>query len=105
MLNQDCGGSQQFVWRIDIVGNMVQSSASSTAVIHHGNIMRQIRDAEPGAASLSIAPFNKIPVLNAQYSCNPGLFACHIVDHHIKMVKTAWCNAAQRILLREARQR
>src|SRR6266566_4306284 len=80
-------------------------AVSATSVMHHGDIMRQIRDAEPGATPLSILPFDKIPVLNAQYSCNPGLFACHIVDHHIKMVKTAWRNAVHRILLREARQR
>src|SRR5258708_29563406 len=73
--------------------------------MHHGNIMRQIRDAEPGAAPLSIIPFDKIPVLNAHYSCNPGLLTGHIVDHHIKMVKTAWCNAVHRIFLRETRQR
>src|SRR5947209_16783972 len=105
MLNQDRCSSQQFFWRIDVVGDVVQASARATSVMHHGNIMRQIRDAEPGAAPLSIIPFDKIPVLNAQYSCNPGLLACHIVDHHIKMVKAAWSNAAQRILLREAWQR
>src|SRR2546430_10825211 len=105
MLNQDRGSSQQFFWRIDIVGDVVQSSAGATSVMHHGNIMRQIRDAEPGAAPLSIIPFNKIPVLNAQFSCNPGLLACHIIDHHIKMVKTAWRNALYRILLWEAGQR
>src|SRR5260370_6576907 len=104
MLNQDCGGSQQFVWRIDIVGNVVQASASATAVMHHGNIMRQIRDAEPGAAPLSILPFNKISVLNTHFSCDPLLFAGHIVDHHMKMVKTRWCNAVQRIFLWESRQ-
>src|SRR5579859_7445436 len=73
--------------------------------MHHGNIMREIRDAEPGAAPLPILAFNKISMFNAQHFCNPALLACHIVDHHIKVVETAWCNAVQRILLREAWQR